>query len=84
MSVPEMERNLTGVLQQLTMNKMKNGGFAQMLVRCCLSSLSPHLPRVSLLFISNSRMHSGLDYFPSVRGECLFKKRKRRPQQILS
>lgn len=41
MSVLEMERNLTGVPQQLTMNKMKNGGFAQMLVRCCLSFLSP-------------------------------------------
>lgn len=41
MSVPEMERNLSGVPQQLTMNKMKNGDFAQMLVRCCLSSLSP-------------------------------------------
>lgn len=42
MSVPEMERNLTGVPQQVTMNKMKNGGFAQRLVRCCLSSLSLH------------------------------------------
>lgn len=61
MSVPEMERNLTGVPQQLTMNKMKNGGFAQMLVRWCLSSVSPHLPRVSLLFISNSKTLSFLD-----------------------
>lgn len=76
MSVPEMERNLTGVLQQLTMNKMKNGGFAQMLVRCRLSSLSPCSPRASLLFISNSRTHSVLDYFSSVRGECLLKKKK--------
>lgn len=37
MSVPEMEGNLTGVPQQVTMIKMKNGGFAQMLVRCCFS-----------------------------------------------
>lgn len=51
MSVPEMERNLTGVPQQLTMNKMKNGGFAQMLVRCCLSSLSPQEYPCSLLVI---------------------------------
>lgn len=41
MSVLKMERNLSGVPQQLIMKKMKNGGFAQMLVRCCLSSLFP-------------------------------------------
>lgn len=51
MSVPEMEGNLTGVPRQLTMNKMKNGGFAQMLVRCCLSSLSPQEYPCSLLVI---------------------------------
>lgn len=41
MSVPETERSLTGVPQQLTMSKMKNGGFARILVRSYFSSLSP-------------------------------------------
>lgn len=59
MSVLEMERNLTGVPQQLTMRKMKSGGFAQMLVRCCLSSLPPLQE-----FVSNTRTQSGFGLLP--------------------
>lgn len=74
MSVLEMERNLSGVPQQLTMNKMKNGGFAQMLVRCCFSLPTPRV--CSLLVILGHSLV--LDCFPSVRRECLFKKHKGR------
>lgn len=69
MSVPGMEGNLTGVPQQATMNKMKNGGFAQMLVRCCFSLP----PRVPMILMNNSSMDSILEYkITSIREECLF------------
>lgn len=36
----------------------------------------PHLPKGSLLFFSNSRTHSVLDYSPSFREQYLFKNTK--------
>lgn len=66
MNVPEMERNLSGVLQQVTMNKMKNGAFVLVLVRRCLFSLVSLFffltPGVSVIFINKHRTCFVVDY----------------------